>query len=36
MARSVAGLFPDRQSAERAIEDLKTSGFNPAKIGIVR
>ena len=35
MARSIAGLFPDRQSAERAIEDLKTSGFNPAKIGIV-
>jgi len=35
MARSIAGLFPDRQSAERAIVDLKDSGFDPAKIGIV-
>ena len=35
MARSIAGLFPDRQSAERAIEDLKDSGFDPSKIGVV-
>ena len=35
MARNIVGLFPDRQSAERAIVDLKDAGFDPAKIGIV-
>ena len=35
MARSIAGLFPDRGSAEQAIGDLKNAGFDPAKIGIV-
>lgn len=35
MARSIAGLFPDRHSAEQAIVDLKNNGFDPAKIGIV-
>lgn len=35
MARSIAGLFPDRNSAERAIVDLKDSGFDPSRIGIV-
>lgn len=35
MARSIAGLFPDRQSAEQAIVDLKTAGFDASKMGIV-
>jgi hypothetical protein len=35
MARSIAGLFPDRTSAEQAIVDLKNAGFDPSKIGIV-
>jgi heat induced stress protein YflT len=35
MVRSIAGLFPDRASAEQAIVDLKNAGFDPAKIGIV-
>ncbi len=35
MARAVAGLFADRLSAERAVEDLKSAGFDPAGIGVV-
>ena len=35
MARHIAGLFPDRSAAERAIRDLKDAGFDPAKIGVV-
>jgi CBS domain-containing protein len=32
---TVAGLFRDRKSAERAIEDLKEAGFQGEQIGIV-
>jgi CBS domain-containing protein len=32
---TVAGLFRDRKSAERAIEDLKEAGFKGEQIGIV-
>jgi CBS domain-containing protein len=32
---TVAGLFRDRKSAERAIEDLKEAGFKGDQIGIV-
>ncbi len=35
MARAVAGLFADRPAAERAVEDLKGAGFDPAGIGVV-
>ncbi len=35
MARAIAGLFPDRMSAERAIEDLKSAGIDPNRIGVV-
>jgi hypothetical protein len=35
MARSIAGLFQDRESAEQAIVDLKNAGFDPSRIGIV-
>ncbi len=35
MARHIAGLFPDRSAAERAIRDLKDAGFDAAKIGVV-
>jgi len=35
MARAIAGLFPDRTSAERAIEDLKNAGIDPNRIGVV-
>ncbi|HKV85461.1 MAG TPA: general stress protein [Ktedonobacterales bacterium] len=35
MARSIAGLFPDRASAEQAIADLKAAGFDPSHMGIV-
>jgi Heat induced stress protein YflT len=35
MARTVAGIFPDRRSAENAIVDLKAAGFDPERIGIV-
>jgi len=35
MARNVAGLFPDRDSAERAIIDLKQAGFDASRIGVV-
>jgi CBS domain-containing protein len=33
--KTVAGLFPDRRSAERAMEDLKQAGFRSEQIGIV-
>ncbi len=32
---TVAGLFPDRDSAEKAIHALQAAGFNPDRIGIV-
>src|SRR5262249_44097599 len=32
---TVAGLFPDRGSAEKAIDALQVAGFNPDRIGIV-
>ncbi|MGZ3583280.1 MAG: general stress protein [Ktedonobacterales bacterium] len=35
MARTVAGIFPDRRSAEHAIVDLKAAGFDPERMGIV-
>jgi len=35
MARSIAGLFHDRGSAEQAIADLKAAGFDASRIGIV-
>lgn len=35
MARSIVGLFPDRASAEQAIADLKSAGFDPGRMGIV-
>jgi len=35
MARSIVGVFADRSSAERAVEDLKAAGFDPARIGVV-
>lgn len=35
MARTIVALFPDRQSAEQAIVDLKDAGFDPARIGIL-
>ncbi|MGH2485200.1 MAG: general stress protein, partial [Ktedonobacterales bacterium] len=35
MARSIAGLFPDRASAEQAIADLKSAGFDSNHMGIV-
>ena len=33
--KTVAGLFPDRRSAERAMEDLKQARFRSEQIGIV-
>src|SRR5205823_873300 len=33
--RTIAGLFRDRESAERAINDLKDAGFSGDQIGIV-
>src|SRR5262245_2840887 len=33
--QTIAGLFPDRQSAERAIDDLKQAGFSRDQIGMV-
>lgn len=35
MARPVVGVFKDRQSAERAIEELKQAGFDPNRMGLV-
>lgn len=35
MARSIAGLFADRATAERAIVDLTSAGFDPTQMGIV-
>lgn len=35
MTRTIAGLFPDAESAERAIVDLKNAGFGPDRIGVV-
>jgi len=35
MARSIAGLFPERFEAEAAINDLKAAGFDPSRIGVV-
>ena len=35
MARSIAGLFADREPAEAAIRDLTAAGFDPARIGVV-
>lgn len=35
LAQSIVGLFPDRASAEAAIQDLKAAGFNPERIGMV-
>jgi len=35
MARSIAGLFNDRDSAEAAIRDLKAAGFDASRMGIV-
>lgn len=35
MARTVAGILPDRRSAEHAIVDLKAHGFDPQRMGIV-
>jgi uncharacterized protein (TIGR02271 family) len=35
VARSIAGLFPDRSSAEQAIRDLKAAGFDQDRIGVV-
>ena len=35
MARTIAGIFPDQTSAEHAIVDLKTAGFDPRRMGIV-
>lgn len=32
---TVAGLFPDRATTERAIQALQAAGFNPDRIGIV-
>src|SRR5438067_4654693 len=31
---TIAGLFPDRMSAERAILDLKDAGFSGSQIGV--
>jgi len=33
--KTVAGLFPDRRSAERAIEELKQAGFSSNQVGLV-
>ena len=33
--QTIGGLFPDRRSAERAIEDLKRAGFSDQQIGVV-
>jgi len=33
--QTIAGLFPDRRSAERAIEELKRAGFHQQQIGVV-
>ena len=33
--KTVAGLFSDRRSAERAVEDLKQAGFTADQIGLV-
>jgi len=35
MARSIVGLFANRQAAEQAIVDLKNAGFDPSRIGVV-
>ncbi len=35
MARSIVGLFANRQTAEQAIVDLKNAGFDPSRIGVV-
>ena len=34
MARSVVGLFPNQEMAERAINDLESAGFDPTHMGI--
>ena len=33
--QTIAGLFPDRRHADRAIDDLKQAGFTEAQIGVV-
>jgi CBS domain-containing protein len=33
--KTVAGLFPDRRSAERAIDELSQAGFSKEQIGLV-
>ncbi len=35
MARSIAGIFENRADAERAVEDLKSAGFDQNRIGLV-
>jgi len=35
MARSIAGIFENRADAERAVEDLKSAGFDQNHIGLV-
>jgi hypothetical protein len=35
MARSIAGLFADRASAEVAVADLLEQGFDPAHVGVI-
>ena len=35
MTRSVVGLFADQEMAERAINDLRSAGFDPTHMGIV-
>ena len=35
MARSIAGVFENRADAERAVEDLKSAGFDQNRIGLV-
>jgi hypothetical protein len=32
--RTIAGLFHDREGAERAINDLKDAGFSPDQVGV--
>lgn len=34
MTRSVVGLFPNQEMAERAINDLESAGFDPTHMGI--
>jgi hypothetical protein len=33
--QTIAGLFPDRRNADRAVDDLKQAGFTDAQIGVV-